>query len=261
MSSSADFFRSHRAHDVVHLVSRWRRLARALRLPLQTLCVVNEFPVVLLEHGDENNGLYVSAGIHGDEVGATEGLLRWAERGGLAALRSAGIPFVLAPCLNPWGLANNSRVDARGRDLNRSFQSPRLSPIRELRAALEKRRFRLALTLHEDFDAQGLYLYEIRGAKPYWGEQLAGAVAKWMPADARRQIEGRPARGGVIRPRLDQRTREFLRTGCPEALWLHFSGQAARVFTFETASEHGLDLRAETHAQLVSESVRLAFGI
>jgi protein MpaA len=254
------FLRSNRAHDVTHLLARWRRLARALRLKPACLCRAGEYEVMALETRGDIPGLYISAGIHGDEAGATEGLFRWAARGGLEELLARGIPFFLAPCLNPWGLANNRRHNADGVDLNRKFRSRTISPIPELRAHVKGACYRLALTLHEDYDAQGLYLYEVRGPKPYWGERLSSAVASIIPPDGRRRIEGRAAHLGVIRPRLtDAVTRRFLRAGCPEALWLRYTGQADRVFTFETPSEFSLERRAETHAALVSEAIRLAF--
>jgi hypothetical protein len=254
------FLRSHRAHDVAGLLVRWKRLARTLRLRPERLCRAGEFDVLALQSRGESPGVYLSAGIHGDEPGATEGLFRWAARGGLEALRTRGIPFFLAPCLNPWGLANNRRHNAQGIDLNRQFRSRTISPIPELRTRLRGEYFRLAITLHEDYDAQGLYLYEVRGPKPYWGERLSSAVAEILPPDCRSKIEGRRAKQGVIRPRLtDALTRRFLRGGCPEALWFLYEGLAERVFTFETPSEFSLERRAETQAVLVSEAIRLAF--
>ncbi len=255
------YLRSNRAHDATHLLARWKRLARTLRIKPARLCRAGAFEVIALESCGAAPGLYVSAGIHGDEPGATEGLFRWAARGGLENLLARGIPFFVVPCLNPWGLANNRRHNADGIDLNRHFLSRRISPIPELRAHVKNANYRLALTLHEDYDAQGLYLYEVSGPRPYWGERLSAAVSAIIPPDMRARIEGRAARQGVIRPRLtDALTRRFLRSGCPEALWLRFKGYAERVFTFETPSEFSLDRRAETHAALTTEAVRLAFS-
>ena len=258
---AAHFLRSHRAHDAAHLLARWKKLAHSLRLKSERLCRAKQFDVICLESRGRAPGIYLSAGIHGDEPGATEGLFRWAERGGLAELARREIPFFIAPCLNPWGLANNRRLDPGGVDLNRQFSSRTISPARELHARMRGTKYRLALTLHEDYDAQGLYLYEVPGPRPYWGEKLTAAVAGIMPPDLRSQIEQRPARRGVIRPRLtDALTRQFLRSGCPEALWLYAKGHAERVFTFETPSEFDLNDRANTHAALVAEAIRLAFN-
>lgn len=261
MMDAANYLQSHRAHDVSHLLARWAQLARTLRLKTERLCRSGRYDVICLESKGPSPGLYLSAGIHGDEPGATEGLFRWAARDGLADLMRRGVPFFVAPCLNPWGLANNRRVNGAGIDLNRKFCSRRISPVRQLHKRVLGARHRLALTLHEDYDAQGLYLYEIPGPRPYWGEKLAAAVAHLIPPDPRPEIESRRARRGIIRPRVtDALTRKFLRRGCPEALWLHTNGHAERTFTFETPSEFDLDRRADTQATLVTEAIRLAFG-
>jgi hypothetical protein len=38
--------------------------------------------------------------------------------------------------------------------------------------------FRLALMLHEDYDAEGFYLYEIKRKLPFWGEALLAAASR-----------------------------------------------------------------------------------
>jgi hypothetical protein len=131
------FLRSDRAHDVPHLLARWRRLARSLRLTPEILCRAGGYDVITLEKRGELPGIYVSAGIHGDEAGATEGFFRWAARGGLEELLARDIPFFLAPVLNPWGIANNRRHNADGIDLNRQFLTRSISPIPELRARVK----------------------------------------------------------------------------------------------------------------------------
>src|SRR5690606_35903953 len=104
-------------------------------------------------------GLYISAGIHGDEAGSTEALIDWAEAH-TAELRD--LPLMIFPCLNPWGLVNNMRHDRHGYDLNRSFHRDDLPVIHRWRELVSPYKFAISLMLHEDYDAQGLYLYEIK---------------------------------------------------------------------------------------------------
>ena len=68
------------------------------------------------------------------------------------------LPFFLVPCLNPWGLVNNRREAADGTHLNRVFDRDSNLPVGALKKVLAGRRFDLAFTLHEDYDANGLYL-------------------------------------------------------------------------------------------------------
>jgi predicted deacylase len=116
-----------------------------------------------------NGGIYISAGIHGDEAGATEGLITWAEKN---SRNLARLPLLIFPCLNPWGLMHNMRTNETGVDLNRAFQRDDVPVVRALRELLKAHQFEVALILHEDYDAQGIYLYEVCSGPPYWGADL-----------------------------------------------------------------------------------------
>ncbi len=108
---------------------------------------------------EATGGIYLAAGIHGDEPASTEGLYLWAELN-LKYLRQ--LPLFLLPCLNPWGLINNRRVDSEGRDLNRSYHLDDVPVIKAHKDLLKGLSFSVAICLHEDYDAQGVYLYEVR---------------------------------------------------------------------------------------------------
>lgn len=221
------------------LLERW--LALSVRLPGFSLRIYAEaggYPLAVLESvapDPSRPSLYLSAGIHGDEPAGVEGLLRWASEDPRAL---HGINWMIFPCLNPWGLERNSRLDAEGRDLNRTYNSRKVPQIVAQRELLRGWSFAAAACLHEDYDARGFYLYEIASARPHWGESLCRDLAPLMPADPRRKIDGHPARGGLIRRRV---TPDLLK-GHPEAFLLHFR-HAARTFTLETPSEMDLGRR------------------
>ncbi len=255
MSGRARFDEStQRVHDYRHLVARWRRVAKAAGLKLEAFARAGNHPVYCLQTRDRTDGgLYVSAGIHGDEPGATEGLLRWAEARlpALLARHQPALPLMILPCLNPWGLVNNRREDADGHDLNRVFDRTDVSPITELRGFIGSRRFALAVHLHEDYDARGTYLYELHDRAPDWGVPLLAHCASTIPIDPRRTIDGRPFKSGVAlrRANLDRIPLH------PEAIYLYLRGNP-HVLTFETPSEFGLARRVRAHVLLMEECVR-----
>ena len=198
-----------------------------------------------------NGGIYLSAGIHGDEPAATEALLEW------AALQGPGlreIPLLIFPCLNPWGLQNNVRVNTEGIDLNRSFDRTDLPEINAQRALIAAHTFDLAINLHEDYDGEGLYLYEIQRESPNWGEPLIRAAREVIPIEERSRVDGRQPEGGLIRRRIDYR--RFDRIGHPEAIWLH-RHHSRRSFTVETPSEFALEQRVAAHVAVLREAHRL----
>ena len=242
----------HRVHDYAFLIERWRAVARAAGVRLQELARTEHARVFCLRSEALTNegGIYISAGIHGDEPAGPEALITWAEQN---ARRLRTLPLFLFPCLNPWGLVNNSRFDATGLDLNRVFHLQTAPVITALKRVLEPYRFALALMLHEDFDGQGVYLYEVQHAKPFWGEGLLAAAQSIIPIEGRSRIEGRKANAGLIRRRLDKK--RFARMGYPEAIWLH-SHHAGRSLTIETPSEFAIEQRVRALVAIINEGVR-----
>lgn len=247
---------SHRAHDYRHLIERWRAVARQARVPLRRLLRADGYPIFLFRTPalPEAGGIYVSAGIHGDEPAATEGLIAWAEKH-VRKLRDW--PLFLLPCLNPWGLVGNVRMNAQGLDLNRLFHVQREPMVEAVRAAVAGRQFSAALMLHEDYDAQGVYLYEVQRVPPYWGEALLGAATPHLPIDPRLRIDGRKVMNGLHRRRVDRK--RFAAIGYPEAIWLHLE-HAQRAFTFETPSEFALERRVAAHVAVLEEMTRRVLG-
>ncbi len=242
----------HSPHNYRVLVERWRAVARGAGLRLQRLSQAGRLDVYYLRTRalTARRGIYISAGIHGDEPATTEALIAWAERrmGQLAEL-----PLLLFPCLNPWGLMYNRRTDAQDADLNRLFHREDQPVLQALKTVVAPFQFEVALLLHEDYDGLGLYAYEIKSQEPFWGEALLESARLIIPIDPRRQIDGRKAAGGLIRRRFD--ARRFAEIGYPEAIWLH-RFHARRAITVETPSEAALELRVTAHIAILDECVR-----
>ncbi len=242
-------------HDYRHLVQRWRALAARAGLRMRKLARSGGLDLFALDSPalKAEGGLYISAGIHGDEPAGSEALITWAEEN---AMRLREMPLLLFPCLNPWGLMNNTRVDGEGRDLNRMFHREDARVIRDIRRVVAGHRFALSLQLHEDYDGQGFYLYELQRTLPYWGEALLAAAGRHIAIEPRTRIDGRLARAGLIRRRADHR--RFQRVGYPEAIWLHME-HSERTFTLESPSEFTLEQRVRAQVAVIDEAARRAF--
>lgn len=244
----------HRAHDYRHLLSRWRAVCRRAGLRLRRFGEAGEHPLHYIRTPalSAAPGVYLSTGIHGDEPAGPASLIAWAEA---HARHLRGWPLLIFPCLNPWGLVNNSRFDAEGRDLNRVFQRDDLAFVAAWKRVVAAQQFRAALTLHEDFDGEGLYLYEVQHHPPGWGEKLLLAARPIIPIDSRARIDSYSATAGIIRRKL--RRARFERIGYPEAVWLHLH-HAERTFTIETPSEFALEQRAAAHRAVLEAALALA---
>lgn len=250
------FTMHHRAHDYRFLIQRWRAVARAAGLPLRKLASTEQHDLFYLRTKAlaATGGIYISAGIHGDEAAATEALITWAEKN---VRRLAKLPLLLLPCLNPWGLVNNARLIEDGHDLNRVFHRDDQPVISAVKRLVLPHHFAAALMLHEDYDAQGFYLYEVERLRPHWGEALLDAARAHIAIEGRTRIDGRKATNGIHRRRIDPK--RFARMGYPEAIWLHLH-HAARSLTIETPSEFALEKRVAAQVAVIGECVRRACG-
>ena len=185
--------------------------------------------------------IYLSAGIHGDEPAGPLAALKllqenkWPEHA----------EIFLVPCLNPAGFALNRRENPDGIDLNRDYRNSKSAEARAHIAWLERQpEFDLYLCLHEDWEARGFYLYEQNpDEKPPLAEKMIEAVKQVCPVDLSENIEGRPARGGIIRPKIQPHERP----DWPEAFYL-ITHKSRQGYTLEAPSDFPLAIRVNALA-------------
>ena len=248
-------FQGHRVHDYRFLSKRWLQLGRKAGLHGLVYNTADEFELLCFKSPalQSSGGIYLSAGIHGDEPAATEGLYQWAE---LHSSILREIPVMIFPCLNPWGLVHNRRTDSENRDLNRCYHLDDIPQITAQKELLRDYRFRIAMCLHEDYDAQGVYLYEVRQKRSTLGRELLAAAGYYVPIDARRTIEGRRAEQGWIARKINLKKFPFI----AEAIYLAFN-HSERTITAETPSEYELGPRIQAHIAMIQRAIELSFVI
>ena len=186
--------------------------------------------------------VYVSAGTHGDEPAGPLALLHWLARG----MPDPGVAWTVFPLLNPTGWDAGTRENAAGADLNRDYQTLTQTETRAQAAWLEREcgEFDWAACLHEDWEASGFYLYEVaRPGAPRFGRRILQEVSAVMPLDTASEIDGMPARRGLITPDGDH---SLLGTAWPEALRL-IRHHAPACHTFETPTGAPLARRMAAH--------------
>ena len=246
-------FQRHRVHDYRFLIKRWQSLARKAGVKRSVYCTVEDFELHCFTSPalKETPGIYLSAGIHGDEPAAPEALYQWAE---LHQSILRDLPVMIFPCLNPWGLVHNRRTDSENRDLNRCYHPNTLTRINAQMELMRDRKFRLAMCLHEDYDAQGAYLYEIRTRLTTFGQELLAAAGYYVPIDVRVTIEGRRADQGWIARRVNLKKFPIR----AEALYVA-ANHSERTITAETPSEYDLCARVQAHVAMIQRGIELSF--
>jgi murein peptide amidase A len=193
---------------------------------------------------------YISTGIHGDEPAGPLALLqllrqnRWPEN----------LEIWLCPCLNPSGFELSRRENARGIDLNRDYRHLQSEEIQAHVRSLEKLPpFSLSLLLHEDWEANGFYLYELNpDNQPSLAEAIIQSVSQVCPIEHSDKVDNWNARDGIIRPDVPP----LERPQWPEALYL-LTHKTRLSYTLETPSDFPLEIRARAQVAAVEAALQL----
>ena len=140
--------------------------------------------------------VYLSTGIHGDEIAGPLAVLELLQRPRFFER----FDTTIFPILNPDGLARDQRTNLAGIDLNRDYRNTKSPEIASHIEALKTLGpFSAAVFLHEDYDAPGAYLYELNDLlEPGLGAQMIAAMGRHVPIDQRPEIEEVRATGGVL---------------------------------------------------------------
>jgi predicted deacylase len=187
----------------------------------------------------------MSAGIHGDEPSGPLAVLRLLQEN-----RWPETNVWLIPCLNPAGFRRNTRENAQGVDLNRDY---RHSQSAEVSAHIDwlksQPKFDLNLILHEDWESNGFYVYELNPRKKRsLAEPMVEAVRELCPIETANLVDNWPCNAGIIRPAVDP----MERPQWAEPVYLVVN-KTIQSYTLETPSDFALDLRVRAHLRAVGE--------
>ncbi len=194
--------------------------------------------------------IYLSAGIHGDEPAPPLTLLDIMEAGDFD--RRAN--WFICPLLNPNGLARGIRENADGHDLNRDYKDLRCAETRAHVSWLQRQpNFAVCLSVHEDWESTGYYLYELNPQqRSSLAEPMIAAVTAVCPIDHSPLIDGRESKGGILRPVADP----LLRENWPESIYLR-AHHTTQTYTIESPSAFPLAQRLAAHRRALETAITL----
>ncbi len=191
----------------------------------------------------------LSTGIHGDEPAGPWAVLSLLAEQAL----SAAVNWTVLPLINPDGLAAGSRENADGLDLNRDFKLQRSAEICALSKVFDAMaKVDLHLSLHEDWEYDQSYLYEINtGARTSFAEALLECAKANTGLVEAALIDGHtPCAPGLIRHAPDPDEPE----GWPEAIYL-VKKHPLLSYTLETPSRQPLAARIACHRAVITAAV------
>jgi predicted deacylase len=221
------------------LVARFEAAARAQNFRVERFGEIAGCPLLALTKRTPGPRprLYLSAGIHGDEPAPPLALLELLEAGAFDARAN----WFLCPLLNPAGFLRRTRENADAIDLNRDYKHLLSAEIRAHTAWLQRQpNFDVAICVHEDWESNGFYLYELNPThRPSLAEPMIAAVSQVCPIETAAIIDGREsAAPGIIRPLADPLLRELW----PETIYLR-AHHTDLTYTLESPSAFPLAQR------------------
>lgn len=150
--------------------------------------------------GGDTLRIGIFATIHGDEPAGALALMRFVRE--LEARRdiAKGFALFLYPVCNPTGFEDGTRTSRSGKDLNREFWKNSTEPeVQFLETEIWSHAFHGIINLHTDDTCDGVYGY-VHGEvlSEYLLRPALRAAGRYLLRDERREIDGFPARDGVL---------------------------------------------------------------
>lgn len=248
------------------LLERWRRLAALGAIELDETTIGR--PERLMQSARiapaNPERVLLAAGVHGDEPVTSWALLDIVESG----LLDTRYGFDILCCTNPTGYEAGTRRNAEWVDINRGYVQP--SPSIEAELVMSRHQashYRLVIDLHEDFEAEGMYLYEpvVDGTAPLGRrilEALEGAGYPLQVFSAAFDLgyldtctdEVRRLEPGRVLPNIAQECAHFA-DGLPLTMFFLHHGLAERSLTIESPRSFAWHDRMAIHRIAVVEAL------
>lgn len=237
--------------DVAEYLREFHEAARVRGWTFEKFATIESFDLYGYRRGPENASrkIYISTGIHGDEPAGAVALRRLVEEDRWPA----DTLFILCPCINPTGLARVTRENKDGIDLNRDYKSPSTAEVRAHAAWVRTLpEFNLALLVHEDWEADGYYVYEVNPQNsPRVAPRIIEAVREMCPIQGTSKIDGMwDCIDGLIHPHLKPEERPQW----AEAVFM-LVNKAQQTLTLEAPSDFPLEFRVEAHVRAVRAAI------
>ena len=198
---------------------------------------------------DAARNYYFSTGIHGDEPSGPLAMLELLSRNQWPEGN-----LWMVPCLNPTGFRLNTRLNADGIDLNRDYRHFRSREVQAHLAWLQQLpKLNTCLVMHEDWEANGFYVYEVNPGKlPSLAEPIIASLRPEFPIEHAEFVDNWPHKDGIIRPLIKPQDRPEW----AESLWLVVN-KALRSYTFEAPSDFPLSFRVKAHVHAMCRAFDL----
>ena len=194
--------------------------------------------------------VYLSSGCHGDEPSGPYALLEMLKEG----FFGEDMEWLICPMINPTGMAAGTRENAQGIDLNRDyFKKTTEETNAHAEWLLRQQVPDIFLSLHEDWESTGFYLYEIqKNVCKSIAETILKTTSTVIPVEPNRTIDDHNVHelGWIFHPPQADYSDQW-----PEAIFMAELGTEVS-YTLETPSSLELEKRIQCHKLAVKCAIQ-----
>lgn len=151
---------------------------------------------------DQYPRIFITTGIHGDELGVIDSVLRAVEK-----YASVLPPYLFVPRMCPSAILQKTRINRDGADINRHFFDD--STIREVQAIqslFARHHFMMGFSFHEDPSQDCFYMYDsahfvAKTPRSRFMQELSGMGVRLFDGvdDSEDAVLGHRVRRGIVR--------------------------------------------------------------
>lgn len=236
--------------DVADYLDRFDRVAKERGFVREIVAKVGEYEIPAYSRGGTGAvKIYLSSGMHGDEPAGPLAMMEMM----IEDCFDARIEWRVCPVINPMGLAAGTRENADGVDLNRDYLRKSTQEVSGHVAWLERQPVpEVFLSLHEDWESTGFYLYEIqKSVCTSVAHSILAAASAEIPTEPCLLIDDHPVRekGWIFHEAKADYPGDW-----PEAIYMAERGTTVS-YTLETPSSLELEKRVACHKLAVCKAV------
>lgn len=199
-----------------------------------------------LGKGENNPRIAMISGLHGNEPAGPYGLLEF-----LSQSKLPNTNVLLFPVLNPFGFIRHKRKDDMGRDLNRAWDRNDRKLVRKVKKIVLDFKPDLLLSLHEDPNADGYYMYKSKNADESIVQFFCSELNKQMNPATGPSIYGDRIEDGVIRDPDQEKPKHA------KSLELFFEKNKIPNITLELPTSVNLGIRRKIYCDLMTKFCRM----
>ena len=228
--------------DYNHFVNRVHASARSYMeiIDLESIGGYPIYSIALKGRQRACRHVLLTAGLHGDEPAGPEAILRFLERDHSSLLHT--FDFFILPCINPYGFVHNTRENATGLDINRSFEEDTTPEAILVKRTLQGRCFDTFVEFHEDWEFDGFYLFELQRSQRSIGPKIIESVKQIGPIYSSSSVDDMPVEYGVVQTDLEMQ--EIGKEAMPRYV---FRFHADHCITSETPTRWDIESRISAH--------------